>query len=77
VCTKLIAFDKSSKMLASEPQGFKQNSSEFNTEAKPEPAPSVPGETVNQEVSILSTVQEGNATTVHQFKHTNMQEDSS
>jgi subtilase family serine protease len=52
VCTKLIAFDKSSKMLASEPQGFKQNSSEFNTEAKPESAPSVPGETVNQEVSI-------------------------
>jgi hypothetical protein len=44
-------------MLASEPQGFRQNSSEFNTEAKPESVPSVPGETVNQEVSILSTVQ--------------------
>jgi hypothetical protein len=63
-------------MLASEPQGFRQNSSEFNTEAKPESVPSVPGETVNQEVSILSTVQGDPPLPpkkrFHQFTHINM-----
>jgi hypothetical protein len=49
MCTKLIDFDKSSNMLASDPHGFRQNSSEFNTEAKPESVPSVPGETINQD----------------------------
>lgn len=40
-------------MLASEPQGFRQKSSELNTETKPESVPSVPGETINQEMSIF------------------------
>lgn len=37
-------------MLASDPQGFRQNSSEFNTEAKPKSVPSVPGETINKDM---------------------------
>jgi hypothetical protein len=50
----LIAFDKSSNILASDPQGFRQNSSEFNTEAKPESVPSVPGETINHDTRTIS-----------------------
>lgn len=54
-------------MLASDPHGFRQNSSEFNTEAKPESVPSVPGETINQDmkhVSIHTCSGKGDAKTV-------------
>jgi hypothetical protein len=67
VCTKLIAFDRSSSILASEPQGFRQNSRELKTDAKPESVPS-PGETVKQEtigkVSTFNNLRE-NAKIVH------------
>jgi hypothetical protein len=49
----LIAFDRSSNILASDPQGFRQNSREFNTEAKPESVPSVPGKTINHDTGNI------------------------
>ena len=67
VCTTLIAFDRSSSILASEPQGFRQNSSELKTDAKPESVPS-PGETVKQETKdkwAVSINYEKNAKIVH------------